>query len=194
MSLLGFGARSLSASSVAAMDWVKELKPGIIAIPVSVGKKWAGGGTDQQVKIYFNNEAQDTGGWYAIPPNNIDTDYLRHMMANPLTSALSQGQPLEVNTGLHNAALNDLQAFINQEVWVPVINSETFNGTFAIQGFAALRIQTIGQDAGPGGEGEEPGGKKFLEGLILGLAEAPGSATAPGGNKYGLLSATRMVR
>jgi hypothetical protein len=94
---------------------------------------------------------------------------------------------------VHNAALNDLAAFIGKEVWLPVINTETFNGTFNIEGFLGFRISAIGQDGGPGKE-DKKGGKKFLQGLSLGLAEAPGSATDPGGPNFGLLSATRMVQ
>ncbi len=161
MNLTGIGPVSLRASSIAVMDWVKELKPGIIAIPVTVGQKWAVGGADQQVKIYFNDEEQDRGGWYAIPPDNVESDYLRRMIASPLAAPLSQGQSIRVSTGLHQAALNDLAAYLNRDVWIPVVNSDTFNGTFTIEGFAALRIQNIGQDAGPGEEGK-PGGKKFL--------------------------------
>ena len=68
MGVLGLGPINLTAPSIAAMGWVKDLKPGVVAIPVTIGKKWAGGGADRQVKIYFNDENQDTGGWYAIPP------------------------------------------------------------------------------------------------------------------------------
>jgi hypothetical protein len=191
MSIWGFGPLNLSASSIAVMDWVKELKTGVIALPVAIGKKWAGGGIDRQVKIYFNDENQDTGGWYAIPPNKVSTSYLRQMMTTPISTALKQGDPIEVNTGVHNAALDDLGAFIGKEVWLPVVDTATFNGIFNIAGFLGFRLSAIGKD---GGEDGEKGGKKFLEGLSLAFAEAPGSATSPGGNNFGLLSATRMVQ
>ena len=192
MGSFGFGPYTLQTTSIGVMDYVGSLLPGVLAIPVAVGKKWSGKGVDQGLKIYFNNENQDTGGWYAIPPDHVSTSYLRNRIANPISQTLSVGDMVDVNTGVHNAAVGDIDAFIGKTVWLPVLDTETFNGNFAIQGFIGFEVQGTGQDAGP--DDGKGGGKKYMQGVIKALVETPSNQTGPGGPNYGLLTNVRLVQ
>lgn len=200
--VLGARASTLSARATATVDWVGGLLPGAPTIPVAIGKKYAG--TGQTVKVYFSGSNQDTGGWFSttVPVNVVtpSTDYLTNIIVNNLQNSVSIGDNINVNTGVHDAAVdgghdpsNDLRKYMNQVVWLPVVDSDTFNGTFEVLGFCGLQVNQLGQDAGPDNPGK-PGGKKYMMGLAVPTSMAPTTFTNPGGANFGLLTSPRLVQ
>jgi hypothetical protein len=192
--VLGARASTLSARATATVDWVGGLLPGAPTIPVAIGKKWAG--TGSTVKVYFNAENQDTGGWFSttVPVNvvNPSAAYLSDVINNGLPNEVKIHDYINVNTGVMESAHKDLNKYVNEVVWLPVIDTETMNGTFEVLGFCGLKVQEIGQDPGPS---QDPGGgKKYMVGLAVPTSMAPNTFTNPGGDNFGLLTSPRLVQ
>lgn len=181
MGVLGFGPATLSASSVAVMDWVGKFKQGGAFVMV-LGKKYAQKGV---VYIYLNPDPQDAGAWYTKAPQKPSNSVVSGYLSNPATiPAIQQGDMVNMNNGAWGGVLSTLKSsYIGKTVWLPVVDTEKFNQSAPVEGFTAFTITEV-----------KTTGHKYVKGVAQILQDAPGSVSEPGGAPYGLLTAGRLVQ
>jgi Flp pilus assembly protein TadG len=180
MGVLGRGPGNLQATAIAGKGWVNNLNPGY-GFVLAVGKKYVKTGP---LDIYLNDDKSDQGAWYAKdqkPNNNLIRGYLENPSTIP---GIQKGDTINLNNGVWKNVLSIIASnYIGQTVWLPVVDTVKFNQSATVLGFTGFQITAVDEK-----------GKKCISGVALGLAEAPGTVSAPGGSDYGLLTSTRLVQ
>ena len=177
---LGLGPYSLQATATAVMDWVGSLNQGE-AFVLMLGKKYVQSG---DVTIYFSPAPLDSGGWYAKDPQSPSNSLIKGYLANQNAPAISVGDNITLNNGAWPDVIQVLAGYIGKTVWVPVVDTSSFNQSGPVLGFTAFTITEV----------SNTGSDKYVRGTALPLRDAPESASKPGGVPFGLLTAPRVVQ
>jgi Flp pilus assembly protein TadG len=185
MQVLGAVPKTIQASSVAVIDWVGGLKKGK-GFPVAIAQKYAKLGND--IEIYFNDDTCDTGCWYMPGASASDsTTTVQKVINDPIDNpmpAVSSGQPIYLSNGVIGSGQNTIgQNYIGRTVWLPVVDTITFNQDRIVQGFCGVEIVDQGVKKG----------KHFITVKPFELAMAPGDAVDGSGKDFGLLGPARLV-
>ncbi len=178
---LGLGPVNLQARAVAVMDWVGGLEEGV-AFVLALDKNHAQKG---DVYIALNPDPMDAGGWYAKAPQKPNNSLINGYLNNPNTvPALKQGDTINLNNGVWENVLATLAAgWIGKTVWLPVVDTQKYNQSAPVEGFTAFAINEINTQ-----------GHQYIRGNALPLGDVPEKMSDPGGDKFGLLSAPRLVK
>lgn len=181
MQVLGATPRTLSATSIAVMDWVGVLKPHS-GLGLALGAAYA---QDGYLEIPINDDSSDKGAWYATPPlkpnDGLLMDYLSGTAQIP-TAAI--GDTVFLNNGVFNNVIRYLaDNCVGQTFLVPVVDTIKFNQEHRVVGFSTFTVTGIGKRSG----------KHYIAGKANILREAPPELGIPGGSNFGLLTAARLV-
>jgi len=181
MGAFGLVPGSLQATSLAVMDWVGKLEQGAAFVLV-IGKDYVQKG---DVFIYLNPDPIDGGGWYAKDPDKPTNNLIRDYLTDPASvPTLKVGDTVNLNNGSWGNVLSILaDNWVGKTVWAPVVDTQKFNKSAPILGFAALNITEVNTK-----------GHKYIRGNIPTLSDVPQTMSDPGGANYGLLSAPRLVQ
>ncbi|MCL4500605.1 MAG: pilus assembly protein TadG-related protein [Deltaproteobacteria bacterium] len=181
MGVFGLAPGSLQATSLAVMDWVGKLEQGAAFVLV-IGKDYVQKG---DVIIYLNPDPLDGGGWYAKDPDKPTNNLIRNYLADPASiPALKVGDTVNLNNGAWGNVMSILaDNWVGKTVWAPVVDTQKFNKSAPVLGFAALNITEVNTK-----------GHKYIRGNVPALSDVPQTMSDPGGANYGLLSAPRLVQ
>jgi len=181
MGALGLGPVSLQATCIAVMDWVGKLEQGAGSV-LMIGKNYAQTG---DVYIYLNPDPLDGGGWYTKSPQTPNASTLKGYLNAPDTvPAIKIGDTINMNNGALTSVLSDLaDNWIGKTILMPVVDTQKYNQSGPVIGFTAFTITEVNTK-----------GHKYIRGKALPLGDVSEKMSDPGGEKFGLLSAPRVVK
>ncbi len=182
MGAFGLGPVTLQAGATAVMDWVGKVEQGYASVLV-IGKKYVQTG---DMYIYLNPAPVDGGGWYTKAPTVTDNSTVKSYLDNPgAVPGLKQGDVVNINNGDWGDVLQIIKSsWINKTVWVPIVDTTTFNQSGPVIGFTSVTIREVGTQ----------GGNKYIKVTANPIREVPESEAGPGGANFGLLGAPRVVQ
>ena len=189
---------SIGRSATAIMDWTNAVPGG--SLPFAVRLQEARDKVGESIKIEFNPNPTNNGGWFTVPPTNPSTPNLLDYIRNHTCPPMSIGDSIALNNGTVVPVLDELytelaviKASHPNEGWdvvVPVVTTDQFNRTDKIVSFVNIRITEVNARDNP----------KFLQATILALGGTqsgnpglpPPGSPAPTGT--GVLAPPRLVQ
>jgi Flp pilus assembly protein TadG len=182
MGLFGYGQMILSVPVTASEGFLKGVPPGTMPVCISKSAVVIG----QQVTISFSS--QDNGGWFVPPGYSASASSLVSYIngTSPLPG-LNVGDSINLNNGKVNDALSTLQTQLYNRgghwtAYIPVVDTNTFNQSMPIFGFAAFTLIDV-----------ETGSNAAIIGTISSMQEAKGPGYIVGGPPLNIVGSTRVV-
>ena len=180
--ILQAGGMNLSATAIAVMDGAKGVGKG--TLPIAISKNWVRPG--QTINVNFKPDPDDTGGWFADPPDKASAVTFRDYIINDSCPPLYINDIINLNNGQVDSAIQTLQeelalhqaAGVPWDVYLPVVDTDKFNQSQPIAGFVPFRIGQVNGSVGVTGE-------------IFGMGECKGAE--PGGPNLGTLAPPKLV-
>ncbi len=183
MKVFGLGPVNLSAPAISSMGFVGGVPPGTIPVALSKGAFKIG----SHVKINFTGT--DNGGWF-VPAgySSSASSLVSYINATAPLPALRTGESVNLNNGTVTSALSALENRLagyagNWTAYLPAVDTNSFNQTCPIYGFAAFTLT-----------GVKTGSDASITGVISQLQEAPGPGYTPGGPPLNLLAPPKLVK
>lgn len=201
LGILGMAPVGLQATATAVKDWVSQLPQGAGFVLAIHSKRAANG---LQLEFYYANAIEDAA-WYYKSASQDPTDALLNAQLNNTTlipslqgaipSIPQVGENVRIDYGnFANTVTYIKNNYLNKTVWCPVIGSTTRRTSTEVLGFTAFRITAVNNTS-------QPVTTRYIRGTALSLAEVPARTGNPAtgtpdprGNKYGLLTATKLVK
>ena len=198
LSILGMAPVTLQATATAVKDWVSQLPQGA-GFVLAIHQNYAANGT--VLTIYYN-QAIVQGAWCYKHASQNPTDALLNAqllnttlipsLRGAIPSIPQVGENVRIDYGNFTSTAATIKSnYINKTVWCPVINSTTRRTATEVKGFTAFRITAVNNTSTP----------YYIRGTALSLAEVPALTGNPAtgvpdarGNKFGLLTATKLVK
>ncbi len=179
--VFGAGPLNLSATSTAIMDFANSL--GKIPLPIAINKQYVQAG--QVLFINFTSTCDD-GGWFTVPPDSANASTYRGYIDNLSIPTVYTGDIINLQNGQDSTVLQDINSHLTQyngnwDTFLPVVNTNTFNGSQAIIGFVPFRVT----------KADSTGTNKGVTGTVLGLDESANAQ--PGGTNFGLLAPPKLI-
>jgi Flp pilus assembly protein TadG len=181
---LGLSSGTLQAQGLAVMDFARAVGKG--TMPIVINKRYATPGT--VIRINFNPDPLDEGGWFAAPPHRANAATFRDYIRNESCPPLHIGDIVNLQNGVDAAALHllkdELDAHSGQwDTFLPTVDTDKFIQSEPIVGFVPFRISAV----------KDTGNPKYVEGTVMGLGQAP--TGLPGGaTNTGTLAPLKSIK
>ena len=197
LGLLGMAPVSMQATAIAVKDWVSQLPQGASFV-LAIHQNYAANGT--VLTIYYNQPIVQGAWCYKSASQNPTDALLNAQLGNttliPALRSRITGPPLQVGENVRidygnfsSTATTIRNNYLNKTVWCPVISSTTRRTSTEVLGFTGFRVTEVNLSS------------RYIRGTALSLAEVPAltgnpatGVPAPRGDKYGLLTATKLVK
>jgi len=202
LGILGMAPVALQATATAVKDWVSQLPHGASFV-LAIHRNFAGNG--QVLTIYYANPIVQGAWCYKHATTNPSDAQLNAQLNNttliPSLRSRITGPPLQVGENVRidygnfaNTVTNIKNNYLNKTVWCPVINSTARWTSTEVLGFTAFKITAVNNTS-------YPTTTRYIRGTALSLAEVPARTGNPAtgvpdakGDKYGLLTATKLIK
>lgn len=202
LGILGMAPVGLQAKATAVKDWVSQLPQGA-GFVLAIHRNYAANGT--VLTIYYGRTTIVEGAWYykSATQNPSDARLYAQLLNTTLIPSLQgaipsipqAGETVRISIGnFVNTVTYIKNNYVNKTVWCPVINSTTPGTATEALGFTAFKITEVNNTS-------MPATTRYIRGTALSLAEVPARTGNPAtgtpdprGNKYGLLTATKLVK
>jgi len=172
-----------AATATGTMSFAKAVGKG--TAPIAINKVFVVPGT--QVFISFEQDAMQTGGWFADPPDKANAATFKDYIVNDSCPPLHVGDILKLQNGQDASVMKALKDELQQhpggwDTFLPVVNTPQFTQEHPIVAFVPLRITHV----------QDTGNNKGLTGTVLGLSEC--GAALPGSDvNCGVLAPPKAV-
>lgn len=185
---LGQAPRDMTAAAIAIMDFAAAVGKG--TLPIAINRMYTIPGTI--LFINFTPDPLDNGGWFADPPDQASAKTFKDYIDDATCPPLNIGDIINLENGLDSSVLSALEdkrqsqpaeadGTKHLDTLLPVVNTDKFNQSEAIQDFVPFRITGVSV--------EQP---KGIHGFVIALAEM--QSALPGGGKTGGLAPPKLVQ